>query len=65
MDAVFVAFARNQGGVPADIKERVEGLKSDAEFASYSGQASADTSAVRNRLKLANKVLFGSGRHDP
>ena len=65
LDAVFVAFARNQGGVPADIKERVEWLKSDAEFASYSGQASADTSAVRNRLKLANKVLFGSGRHDP
>lgn len=59
LDAVFVAFARNQGDVPADIKERLARLKSDPEFASCSGQASADTSAVRNRLKIASKMLFG------
>ena len=59
LDAVFVAFARNQGNIPANIKARWDRLKDDTEFASYSGQASADTSAVRNRLKIADKVLFG------
>lgn len=59
LDAVFVAFARNQSNVPVNIKARWDRLKDDAEFALYSGQASADTSAVRNRLKIADKVLFG------
>ena len=59
LDAVFVAFARNRGDVPGDIRERVESLKEDAGFMSSSGEASADTSAVRNRLEIAGRVLFG------
>lgn len=59
LDAVFAAFANNRGGVPGDMKERVESLKKDAIFVSSSREASADTSAVRNRLEIAGRVLFG------
>ena len=59
LDAVFAAFANNRGGVPGDMKERVESLKKDPVFVSSSREASADTSAVRNRLEIAGRVLFG------
>ena len=59
LDAVFVAFARNRGSIPVNVGERVEKLKTDERFASYSSEASADTAAVRNRLKLASAMLFG------
>ena len=59
LDAVFVAFARNAGGVPADVRSRVESLKEDALFASSSGAAASDTSAVERRLEIAGSMLFG------
>ena len=59
LDAVFVAFAKNHGNIPVDMKERVKSLKEDSRFVSSSGEASADTSAVRNRLEIAGRVLFG------
>lgn len=59
LDSVFVAFARNAGNIPHDIRERVERLKEDDLFARSSGVATADASTVRSRLEIANKVLFG------
>ena len=59
LDAVFVAFARNAGDIPEDIKKRVEDLKESAPYASPSRESSADASAVGNRLEMASKVLFG------
>lgn len=58
LDAVFVAFARNDGDAPVDIKERLEILKKDPTFTSPSG-ASTDASAVEKRLGVASRVLFG------
>ena len=58
LDAAFVAFARNDGDAPVDIKERLESLKNDPTFASPSG-ASTDASAVEKRLGVASRVLFG------
>ena len=59
LDSVFVAFACNAGNIPDDIKERVERLKENDLFAQFSGVATADASAVKSRLEIANKILFG------
>ncbi len=59
LDSVFVAFARNAGSIPSNIKERVESLKESDLFAKSSVVATADVSAVKSRLEIANKVLFG------
>lgn len=58
LDAIFVAFARNNCHAPVDIRERFKSLKSDPIFASPSG-TSTDASAVKGRLEVAGNVLFG------
>ena len=59
LDAVFVAIAQNGGRCPENAKDRIEALKSDGEFASFSGTSSADTASVKGRLAAARRILFG------
>ena len=59
LDSVFVAFANNAGDIPGDMRGRIESLKKNSLFASSSGAAAADSSAVEKRLGIASRVLFG------
>lgn len=59
LDAVFVAFARSAGDVPSDMKERFEGLKGDAVFAPDSDASAAGAPAVKRRIEITSKILFG------
>jgi hypothetical protein len=58
-DAVFVAFGRNLGAVPADIFDRYQSLKNDEDFLAFTASATTDVDTVRRRLALANERLFG------
>jgi hypothetical protein len=58
-DAVFVAFSRNQGAVPADIADRFTALKADNEFRKTVGSSTTDVDTVKERIRLAEKHLFG------
>lgn len=57
-DSVFVAFARNAGRCPGDIGERFGRLRDSGEFARHAEHATTSASAVRGRLRLAQKILF-------
>ncbi len=60
LDSVFVAFANNGvAACPDDISERFETLRADPEFGLHTGTQSTTTGAVRGRLRLAHKTLFG------
>lgn len=58
-DSVFIAFAKNEGYIPEDIKERYSKLKEDDSYKKYTSTATTDVLFVRERLNLAIKVLFG------
>ena len=58
-DSMFVAFARNPDSCPADIVERAKNLRGNQDFQRYTTHATTDDAAVRSRLDLAQKSLFG------
>jgi hypothetical protein len=58
-DSVSVAFARRAHQIPMDIKARYERLKKDPAFQKDVSRSTTDVEAVSNRLKLAEKFLFG------
>lgn len=59
LDAVFVALARNAGGVPSDMRSRFERLKENALFEPTAGASTAGKSMVEKRIGMAYDVLFG------
>ena len=62
LDSVLAAFAHNSdsgAGMPDNMAERLEALRSDKKFAECAGPSSAATSAVRGRLRLAREIMFG------
>lgn len=58
-DSVMLAFAKNEGNVPADIKDKYDRLCINKEYIKYCGQSSGDNSSVRYRIQMANDYLFG------
>jgi hypothetical protein len=58
-DAVYVAFARNTGAIPTDIKARYQRLLADDEFQTWTQRATTDVDAVKRRIELASEFLFG------
>jgi hypothetical protein len=59
LDATFVAFARNPGRPPADIRGRYARLAADGEFGELIRSATTDTETVRQRMRLASERLWG------
>lgn len=57
-DSVFVAFARNAGQCPTDIKERLVRLRNSDEFAKYVAKTTTSVAAVKGRLRLAREIMF-------
>jgi len=57
-DAVFVAFADHPEELPKDIGARYQRLLADADFAKWTGRATTDVEAVKQRIVLARKYLF-------
>jgi len=58
-DSVFVAFSRNQNSVPTDVADRFTALKADDEFRKTVGSSTTDVDTVKERIRLAEKYLFG------
>lgn len=58
-DSVFPAFASHLDNIPKDIKKRYAKLIKDGEFNDLSQYRTSDTEVVKERRKLANKILFG------
>lgn len=58
-DSIFTAFAKNLNNIPTDIVKRYNNLVHNSEFEVYTDRATTDTDTVQNRLKLAEKILFG------
>ena len=59
LDSVLVAFAANgEAARPGDIAERFGALRADPEFGRHAGAASAEAGSVRERLRLARRILF-------
>ncbi|MDH3277148.1 MAG: DUF262 domain-containing protein [Nitrosopumilus sp.] len=59
VDSVMIAFAKHLDSCPSDISSRVERLRSNPEFQKLISKATTDQSTVNNRLKLAERELFG------
>ncbi len=57
-DSVMVAFAQS-GDIPYDIKERYEELKIHTDFIDATTSGTTALAAVRQRLELAKRILFG------
>jgi len=57
-DSVMVSFAEHVEKIPKDIKKRFERLKSDTEYLIVVSKSTTDDDVVRNRIKLANEILF-------
>jgi len=57
-DSIFIAFAKNLNHCPDDIKSRLTKLRSDPTFQKSAGAATTDTDVVRQRLKIAEEILF-------
>ncbi len=60
-DSVSVAFARNLDRVPEDIMDRYERLKSDPDFIKSTTSSTTSVYNVRQRIAVAERILFGSG----
>lgn len=58
-DAVFVAVARHQGTVPADLSDRYDRLKQDSNFQTLVRSGTTDEKVVAERLELASRILLG------
>ena len=58
-DAVYVAFARGGGSVPADVRSRFKRLIRNEEFLQLVGVSTTDERVVRRRLDMAREGLFG------
>ncbi len=58
-DSIFIAFARHYDLCPDDIKQRIQKLRTNAEFKKYTGEATTDVDVVISRMALAEKELFG------
>ncbi len=58
-DSVMIAFSEHQGNIPTDIKARYSTLCENEDYYKYTSKATNDVSAVKERIKLAKKILFG------
>lgn len=59
-DAVFVAFSRHSESIPPNMLERWEMLKSNKNFQSDTGYRPTGSKSVNGRIKIAERILFGS-----
>lgn len=57
-DAVFIAFARREAGIPSDVRGRYESLVGDPDFKKLTLEGTTDADRVRERVRLAVKHLF-------
>jgi hypothetical protein len=60
-DSVFTAFAAHNK-IPADAKAKYARLLKDEKFTALVTASTTDEEAVANRLRMANKKLFGALR---
>ena len=58
-DSVFVAFAKKEGDIPPDIKDRYNALVSEESFLNSTSVHTTDVEVVRERLDIAYRRLFG------
>ena len=58
-DSVYVAFARNLNRIPENIEQRYKDLTADPEFLGLIAAGTTDEEVVKDRFKLAEKILFG------
>jgi hypothetical protein len=58
-DAVYVAFSRNKLPIPKDITQRFSKLKLDDDFRKRISSSTTDEESVKERVRLAEKYLFG------
>jgi len=58
-DAVFVAFAKNLGSIPTNIRERYVALTQNFDMAALTASATTDEEVVKKRLQKAEEILFG------
>ncbi len=56
-DSVFIAFSNNKK-VPKDIKKRYDKLIKDQNYMKFTTSATTDEENVKNRIIIAEKVLF-------
>lgn len=57
-DSIMIAFANNLNNIPHDIKERFYALNNNEIFYKYCSKNSSDNDSVKNRIKLADEILF-------
>ena len=57
-DSTFVAFARNSGRYPSNIKERFRQLCADLEFAKHAEKSTTSAGAIKGRLVRTQEILF-------
>lgn len=60
MDSVMVAFSRNLGNIPLNVKARFQSLLEDERFKYCTSRGTTDVNVVRERFSKAHDVLFGS-----
>lgn len=60
MDAVMVAFSKNLGRIPNDIRTRFERLLHDDDFCRNTTQRTTDSDRLRGRFEQASRSLFHS-----
>lgn len=58
VDSIMVAFSRNLDNIPNDIKKRYNILINDVDYDKYIGKSSNDVKAVKQRIEIAEDILF-------
>ena len=58
-DSIFVAFAKNLNMPTYDMTEKITKLKDSQQFQDAIEQRTSDEESVKNRLTLAESILFG------
>lgn len=58
-DSVMVAFSKNLNKIPVDIRERYKKLCENEEYIYYTSKATNDVVSVKNRILMAEEILFG------
>jgi len=57
-DSVMVAFSKNLDNIPSDIEERYSTLVKNEKFDNFTSRATTNVRTVKNRLELAEEILF-------